>query len=309
MVMQRKRVVTALLLLVLAFTIMACSPPAEEKVDLTTALPPWSCTPPLLQITKIILEEDLGYKVDVVEVDLPIVWARLASGEIDIFVDCWLPNQEPMVEEYGSRTEIVGVSYTGGLQGWAVPTYIEGVNSISDLYEEEIRDMFDFDNDGLGDLISIEAGAESTIINNEKITAYLLPYEQIEGSEQAMCTALENAYGKREPILIFTWTPHWMWAKYELKFLEDPDPYWPRSGRPGWTGWPVATVNTVVTGDLRERAPEAVEFLARFEIPLEDVNQAIYEIEIEGKDPAEWAREWIQQHRDIVDGWLVGLSQ
>lgn len=279
-------------------------------MTLTTALDPWSCTSPLLHITKIILEKELGYKVEIVKVDdVSIAWARLASGEIDIFVDCWLPNQEPMVKEYIGRTEIVGVNYIGCLQGWAVPTYVERVNSISDLYEEEIRDMFDFDNDGLGDLIGIEAGTECTIINNEKIAAYQLPYEQVEGSEQAMCSALEDAYRKGEPTLIYTWTPHWMWAKYELKFLEDPDPYWPRSGRPGWTGWPVATVNTVVTGDLRERAPEAVEFLARFKIPLEDVNQAIYEIEIEGKDPAEWAREWIQQHRDIVDEWIVWLSQ
>ena len=37
-----------------------------------------------------------------------------------------------------------------------------------------------------------------------------------------MTAALKRAYDAEEPIIITGWTPHWKFAKFDLKYLEDP---------------------------------------------------------------------------------------
>lgn len=36
-----------------------------------------------------------------------------------------------------------------------------------------------------------------------------------------MTAALDTAIENEEPIVVTGWEPHWMFAKYDLKFLED----------------------------------------------------------------------------------------
>ena len=42
------------------------------------------------------------------------------------------------------------------------------------------------------------------------------------GSEDAELTALNTAYQKQDPILMYFWTPHWAQAKYDLTNVELP---------------------------------------------------------------------------------------
>ena len=41
-------------------------------------------------------------------------------------------------------------------------------------------------------------------------------------STGAMTTALDQAIKNKEDIIVTGWSPHWMFSKYDLKYLKDP---------------------------------------------------------------------------------------
>ena len=48
-------------------------------------------------------------------------------------------------------------------------------------------------------------------------------YELVEGSTPAMLTELRTAIDNEEPIVVTLWRPHWAYAEFDIKDLEDPE--------------------------------------------------------------------------------------
>ena len=80
-----------------------------------------------------------------------------------------------------------------------------------------------------------------------------------------------------------------MFAMWDLKILEDPKGFWESS-----------EVHVVASKGFKEKAPEAYQFLKKWSIPLEDLEQMILEIDQNKADPVEIARQWIEQNQDKV---------
>ena len=88
-------------------------------------------------LTKVLLEDDLGY--DSVELKLAervgLVYKDLIDGETDAFQDAWMPNHQQYVDEgQGQIVVLKAPWYVGKTRyGIAVPDYMKGVDSIGDL--------------------------------------------------------------------------------------------------------------------------------------------------------------------------------
>ncbi|MEW6771144.1 MAG: glycine betaine ABC transporter substrate-binding protein [Bacillota bacterium] len=290
--MRRKGILTlvAILLVGLLVAGAGCGGRAAKK-EITIGMTPWSSTIPTTNIAKILLEEELGYKVNVQKADVGVVFSGLSSGDIDVFLDSWLPNMhKDYMQKYGDKISDVGTIYTEGVLGWVTPAYVEP-DSIAEL--NEYKDKFDNDGDGKGEIVGIEAGAGMMRTSQEIIEGYGLEFELIESSEWAMMAEADKAIKDNRWIVFLGWSPHWMFAKYDLKYLEDPKGYWKGD-----------EVHALVTKGLEERAPDVVDFLSKFKVDVEDMNQMIYEIEVENKDPVAVARGWIESHQDQVKEML-----
>ena len=85
-----------------------------------------------------------------VDADVGAVYAGLSRGDIDIFMDSWLPGQKQYFEKYSDSIEKVAVSYDDAASGFTVPDYMEDINDVGDLKGKE--DMFD------NELLSIGKG-------------------------------------------------------------------------------------------------------------------------------------------------------
>ena len=88
------------------------------------------------------------------------------------------------------------------------------INSIEELNEH----VDDFG----GRIVGIDGGAGIMLATEQAIEDYGLGLELLESSDMAMTAALVDAYMEEEWIVVTGWTPHWKFARYDLKFLEDP---------------------------------------------------------------------------------------
>ncbi|PLR76277.1 glycine/betaine ABC transporter substrate-binding protein [Bacillus sp. V3-13] len=119
-----------------------------------------------------------------------------------------------------------------------------------------------------------------------------------EGSSAAMTAELKKAYENEEPIIITGWTPHWMFQKYDLKYLDDPKGSYGEG----------ESIHTVVRKGLEEEAPGAYQILDQFYWKPGDMEEVMVEIQ-EGADPKTAAQNWIDSHSDVVQRWIEGTQQ
>ncbi|MCK0198605.1 glycine betaine ABC transporter substrate-binding protein [Ancylobacter sp. 6x-1] len=255
-----------------------------EKKDITLAYVEWSDTVVATNVAKIALEEQ-GYKVKTVPLSGAAMWQAVASGEADAMVAGWLPaTHGAYYAKLKDKVENLGPNLEGAKIGWAVPTYVD-INSIEDIKAKAAE----FD----GKVIGIDPGAGLMKASEKAVKEYGLPVKLVEGSDATMVAALKDAYTKKQPIIVTAWTPHWMFASFDLKYLKDPK---------GVFGGE-ETVNTIVSKKLKEEAPGAYKILDNFRISLDAEQKIMVENEKPGASPAATAKAWVDANRAEVDSW------
>lgn len=266
----------------LLFSMNSCAPETDE-IKLGYVL--WDSEIASTHVVAAVIQDDLGYEVDLTSVDAGPMWMGVARGDFDAMVAGWLPvTHEAYLEETQDDVINLGANLEGARLGLVVPEYVP-VNSI-----EELNDYVDeFD----GEIIGIDPGAGLMAATERTIEEYDLDYNLVSGSDAAMTAALERAIDREEWIIVTGWTPHWKFAAHDLKYLEDPRK----------TLGEAEHIATIVHPDLLEKAPDVYNFLDNFYWTPEEMAEVMIYIE-DGMEPMEAARAWIAENRDRVDQWL-----
>ena len=148
-------------------------------------------------------------------------------------------------------------------------------------------------------ITGIEAGAGVFKASENAIEEYGLEGWEVQASSSgAMATALGEAIENEEPIIVTGWSPHWKFAKYDLKYLDDPKGVFGEA----------ETINTMVREGLENDMPEAYQVLDNFYWTPEDIESVMLKIS-EGADPRDAAQEWIDENEDKVAEWTEGVSE
>jgi glycine betaine/proline transport system substrate-binding protein len=159
------------------------------------------------------------------------------------------------------------------------------VSSLSDLEAKKA----DFDSR----IVGIDAGAGVMQKTSEAIKAYNLDYKLLPSSGSAMTAELARSEASKKPIIVTGWKPHWMFAKYKLKFLEDPKKVFGESEH----------VDNVINPELEKKAPTVVSFLKKFQWKPGEIDSVMLATQ-NGAKPTAAADEWISAHGDRVDSWV-----
>jgi glycine betaine/proline transport system substrate-binding protein len=259
----------------------------QEAKDVTIAfgVTPWTSTVPPTKVAKLLLE-DMGYTVEETNADAGGVYTGLSRGDLDVFMDAWLPDMHAnYMEKYKDNLDDTGLSYDNGELGWVIPTSVEGIDSVEDIKGRE--DEFG------GKIYGIEEGAGMTVTSREIIEELGLDLEYVASSEGGMLAQAQRMIANEEPVLFLGWRPHPMFANFDLKVLKSPGEYFQTS-----------EVHVITNKDFKEKAPEAYEFLSNWSMNVDDIEAMIVKIEDDGQDAEAVAQEWIDNHQDEVKAML-----
>lgn len=251
----------------------------------------WDEAAVIANLTKIVMEEDLGYgEVTLQELELGPVIQGVASGDLDAYQDIWLPNHAAQISEVENDVVQLDPWYDGETEfGIAVPTYMTDVNAIPDLNQT-----------GITQILGIEPGAViSERIPDSVIPTYGLNQEYVQSSTPSMLSEVANLSENQEEFAFVAWRPHWMNARYDFKYLEDPE-----DGLGDLNDG--ATISSITNEDLQGDDPQAYAFLDAITLTEEQVN------EIENIDPQDYAasaRTWLESNRDVVQPWIDAANQ
>lgn len=147
-------------------------------------------------------------------------------------------------------------------------------------------------------IIGIDPGAGLMKQTDQAMKDYALTdWKLVEGSSAAMAAALDKAYKAKEPIIVTGWTPHWMFAKYDLKYLNDPKGAFGKDEE----------IHTIARKGLKEAAASAYAMLDRFEWTPEDM-AVVMSAMVDGKKPEVAAADWVVGNASKVDTWVKDLS-
>ncbi|WP_413057079.1 glycine betaine ABC transporter substrate-binding protein [Sporosarcina sp. 179-K 3D1 HS] len=142
---------------------------------------------------------------------------------------------------------------------------------------------------GAGIMQATEQAIEEYELNNWDVTT---------GSGAAMTAALKKAYDKEEPIIVTGWTPHWKFAKFDLKYLEDPKGVYGGEEQ----------IRTIARTGLKEDLPEAYQILSNFKWTEEDMGDVMVAIQ-DGEKEEQAAQNWIDENSDKVAEWTEGVDK
>ncbi|MCR2823444.1 glycine betaine ABC transporter substrate-binding protein [Lederbergia panacisoli] len=148
-------------------------------------------------------------------------------------------------------------------------------------------------------ITGIDPGAGIMQATEEALKEYELDdWELVSGSGAAMTASLKKAYDKEKPIIITGWNPHWMFSKYDLKYLEDPK---------GVYGG-AEEIHSIGRLGLKEDHPEAYKVLQQFKWEDKDMGAIMVEIQ-DGEKPEVAAQNWIDENAEKVASWTDGVNK
>ena len=232
-----------------------------------------------------ILQSKLGYPVELKPVEPAIMWQGVARGDLDATLSAWLPaTHGEYYAKLKDKVVVLGSNYTGAKIGLIVPDYVQA---------KSIEDLSKYSKDFDGKITGIDAGAGVMRRTEDAIKQYNLDIKLMPSSGPAMATALTRAEKAQKPIVVTGWIPHWMFAKWKLRFLEDPKKVYGDDEH----------VDTVVNPGLEAKAADATAFLKKFSWNGEEVGAVMLAIR-DGAKPEQAAKDWIAKNPERVAGWL-----
>lgn len=266
---------------------------AADKKPIRIGWTAWSDAEAVTKLAARILETRMHQPVKLVLLDIGIQYQGLAKGDIDAMLMSWLPlTHKPYMDKVRDKVVNLGPIYTRARLGWVVPDYIpkNQLNSIEDLKKTKVGRKLSHQ------IIGIDPGAGLMQASEKAVKDYGLDrYRLVSSSGAGMTAALSRAIKRKKWIVVTGWSPHWMFARWKLRYLKDP------KGSLGGR----ERIHALVRKNFYQDFPvQVTEFLTRMFIPLPELESIMAEANSTTYEKA--VDDYIKQHPKRVYYWVTG---
>ncbi|MEU1373890.1 ABC transporter substrate-binding protein [Streptomyces triculaminicus] len=260
-----------------------------------------------------LLEHELGYRVDIVQVDEVPAWDALSQGRVDAIMEDWgHPDQEKRyVTQKKTVTDGGELGVTGHI-GWWVPKYFADAHpDVLDWknlnkYAGQMRGP---ESGGKGQLLD---GSPSYVTNDKALVKNLkLDYQVVfAGSEAAQITQIQQYAKDKKPFLTYWYEPQWLFNEVPMVEVKLPK-YTDACAEKGTAdpstidcAYPTTPLKKFLNTEFTKKGGKAARFLKNFNWTKADQNEVAQMI-AEDKLPADKAAErWVHKHPEVWKAWL-----
>ncbi|OEC33051.1 glycine/betaine ABC transporter substrate-binding protein [Pseudomonas sp. 21C1] len=271
---------------------------AEDASCATVKLgdPGWSDIAVTNGIASFLLD-GLGYKAQTSTLAVPIIFAGLQKGQVDVFLGNWMPAQQANYDKFVASGEIdqlvenlSGTEYTLAVPAYA---YDAGVKTFADL--DANADKFGKKIYGIGSGAPANESIKTMIDGDE---FGLGDWQLVESSEQAMLVQVGRAVKRDQYVVFLGWTPHPMNVQYDMRYLKGGEKYFGDSG----------SVNTLARKGYAAQCPNVGTLLTNLTFTQEMENAIMDQVLSKQASNDQAIKAWLQANPQVLDGWLKGVK-
>ncbi len=276
---------SVLMLIIVLFFVVSCGKTGGKTA--TLAYVNWAEGVAYTNMLKYVLEKKMGYKVKLIQTDVASAFELAAKGEVDAFMEVWLPyTHKHYYQKHKNNLTIVGPVYKGALSGLIVPAYLTRVNTISDL--NKYKNKFG------KKIIGIDPEAGIMKLTKDVIKSYNLDYELTVSDGPSMIKELRKGIGKSEWVVVTGWRPHWMFGRWNLKFLKQDKK----------KVWGSENIYFVCKKSLRQNNPELFTFLKKVKLSDLEISDLMLQIQFSEEGIEKPIKKWVKENKDVINTWL-----
>ncbi|MFD3912522.1 ABC transporter substrate-binding protein [Streptomyces sp. NPDC058603] len=283
---------------------------AQGAKTVTLSVQSWVGAQANVAVASYLLEHELGYRVDTVQIDEVPAWDALSQGRVDAILEDWgHPDQEARyVDEKKTIAPGGGLGVTGHI-GWFVPTYFaERHPDVTDWrnldkYASQLRTA---ESGGKGQLLD---GSPSYVTNDKALVNNLdLDYQVVfAGSEAAQITQIKQFAKEKKPFLTYWYKPQWLFQKVPMTEVKlpaykegcDADP------EKVACAYPHTPLQKFLNADFAKKGGSAARFLENFTWTTEQQNEVALMIAEQKLSPEEAAAKWVATNGPTWKKWLT----
>ena len=260
--------------------------------------------------------EGMGYTIEYKPSDTQLQFTAMASGDMHFQIEVWEGSMKAAFEKALKDGLVDAGSHAATTrEEWWVPKYV--ADKCPGLPDWKALDK----------CAAIFATAETKPKGRfvgppadwgkhyaDRIKALKMNFVAINvGQAATLWAELQSAYDRKEPIVLFNWTPNYIESKFEGMFIDFPEPDPKCMTDKSWGPNPDATGDCGAprSGYLKKAAwsgvakkwPAAWAVMQKINFSNAQIAAAAVMVDVDGLSPEDAADKWIKENATIIAGW------
>lgn len=284
---------------------------ARGAKTVTLSVQSWVGAQANVAVAEYLLEHELGYRVDTVQIDEVPAWDALSQGRVDAILEDWgHPDQEARYVKDKKTIRSGGELGVTGHIGWFVPTYFAKQHPDVtdwrnlDTYADSFRTA---ESGGKGQLLD---GSPSYVTNDKALVKNLgLDYQVVfSGSEAAQITQIKQFAKEKKPFLTYWYKPQWLFEQVPMTEVKLPAYKEGCDAEPEKVAcaYPHTPLKKYLNARFAGAGGRAATFLKNFSWGTEDQNKVALMIADQKMSPQDAAKEWVDANEKKWRAWIPG---
>mgnify|MGYP001822694144 CR=1 FL=1 len=262
--------------------------------------------------------QGMGYTVEYAPSDSQLQFKAIADGDMHFQVEAWEGSMKGAFEKAVAEDGMVdaGTHDAKTREEWWVPKYV--ADKCPGLPDWKALDK-------CAEIFAVaETAPKGRFVGPpadwgknyaERVKALKMNFVAINvGQAATLWAELDAAVAKKEPVVLFNWTPNYIEAKYEGMFIDFPEPEGDKCAKdPSWginpdmvndcgaprSGW----LKKAAWSGLADKFPAAWSVLQKINFTSAQIAGASLLVDVDGMSTEDAADKWIADNGDVIASW------